>query len=70
MEDNCTVCKTKIETMAFRGTGFCSDICKKKGGKDVSSVGTYMFVSLEERDAIVKSREDDGTIYCNPRELA
>ena len=47
----------EIKTMAFRGTGFCSVECKKEAGADVSSVGTIMFVTNEERNKIMKSRE-------------
>ena len=46
-----------IETMAFRGTGFCSEDCKKIAGADVSSVGTVMFVTREERTKIMAARE-------------
>ena len=42
--------------MAFRGTGFCSVNCKKKYGKDVSSVGTIMFVTSGEKAAIEEAR--------------
>lgn len=48
----CRVCFKKINVMAFRGTEFCSDVCRKKAGADVSSVGSYMFVTNEERNLI------------------
>jgi hypothetical protein len=47
----------EIKTMTFRGTGFCSIECKKEAGADVSSVGTIMFVTLDERDKIMKARD-------------
>lgn len=47
----------EIKTMAFRGTGFCSEDCKKLAGADVTSVGTIMFVTTEERHRIMKARE-------------
>lgn len=31
----CSVCHTKIETMCFRGTGVCSEKCRKKRDGDV-----------------------------------
>ena len=49
-------CGKKITVMAFRGTGFCSVNCKKKHGKDVSSVGTIMFVTSGEKAAIEEAR--------------
>lgn len=49
-------CGAKIETMAYRGTGVCSDQCRKRYLGDVSSVGTYMFVSQDEKDKIMEGR--------------
>jgi hypothetical protein len=45
-----------IEVMAFRGTGVCSVVCKKKYKGDVSSVGTFMFVTTEERKNLIEAR--------------
>lgn len=50
-------CGNKIEVMAFRGTGVCSLKCKKEFKGDVSSVGTFMFVTTEEHAAIKAGRE-------------
>lgn len=47
----------EIKTMAFRGSGFCSIECRKLAGDDVSSVGTIMFVTIDERKKIMKARE-------------
>lgn len=33
-DENCVVCTNKIETMAFRGTGVCGDICLTQWRKD------------------------------------
>jgi hypothetical protein len=43
--------------MAFKGTNFCSVKCQKIAGKDVSSVGTIMFVTSEEKEMITRGRE-------------
>lgn len=55
-DDNCKQCGTKIEMMAFRGSGFCSDQCKKDAGVDRPSVGTYMFVTTDEKRMIEEYR--------------
>lgn len=56
MEDTCINCGSKIETMAFRGTGVCSEDCKKVVKGDVSSVGTFMFVTTDEAAKIREGR--------------
>lgn len=60
--DICSVCENKIEVMAFKGTPFCSDTCKKKGGADVPSVGTHMFVTTAEKRMIDGARNGEGQL--------
>ena len=55
MEEICP-CGKKIEMQAYKGAGVCSLNCKKKYKGDVSSVGTIMFVTTEERDRIMEAR--------------
>ena len=51
----------RIITMAFRGSGFCCDDCRKAVGADVSSVGTYMFLTTEEAELIRNRRSEAAT---------
>lgn len=51
--------------MAFRGTDFCCVDCKKQADMDVSSVGTIMFVTSEEKEAIDKVRSIPGAVLTN-----
>lgn len=55
MEESC-YCGNKITMQIYKGTGVCSLNCKKKYKGDVSSVGTIMFVSTDERDKIMEAR--------------
>lgn len=55
-------CGKPITVMAFKGTKVCSVVCKKKYIGDVSSVGTFMFVTTEERNAIVDARGADANV--------
>lgn len=59
-EELCKVDNKPIKVMAHRGTGFCSIDCRKKAGDDVSSVGTIMFVTTDERHKIEKRREKNA----------
>lgn len=58
--DHCRYCDKEIKVMAFKKSGVCSDICNKRLGLDVSSVGTQMFVSQDEEKLIKKMRRHDG----------
>lgn len=54
--DNCVFCGDPIQMAAFKGTGFCCIDHIKAAGADVSSVGTVMFVTKDEREAIMMAR--------------
>lgn len=54
--ETCKVCGAEIQIAIFRGTEYCSVLCKKAGGQDVSSVGEYMFVTAEEASSIRRLR--------------
>jgi hypothetical protein len=56
MEEKCRHCDGPVQVMAFRGTGICSVDCRKALGLDVSSVGTMMFVTTEEKEMIGEYR--------------
>lgn len=45
--------------MAFQSAPFCCDDCKRAAGADVSSVGTYMFLTTEEA-ALIKNRRAEA----------
>lgn len=53
--DTC-YCGKKITVAIYKGTGTCSENCKKKYKGDTSSVGTFMFVTTEEKDKIMENR--------------
>lgn len=53
----CVVDGREISIPIFKGSGFCSIDCRKEAGADVSSVGTVMFVTTDERHKIMKARE-------------
>jgi hypothetical protein len=53
----CVVDGKPIQVTIFQGSGFCSDQCRKAAGNDISSVGTFMFVTTTERKKIMKGRE-------------
>jgi hypothetical protein len=55
----CESCGNEILVMAFRGTGACSVVCRKRLGRDVSSVGSMMFVTRGEKAAIEEARRGD-----------
>lgn len=56
MDDTCKVCGKPVLVMAFQGTSICSVKCKKDAGLDISSVGTMMFVTSEEKEMIGEYR--------------
>jgi len=53
--ESCSCGKT-IKAQIYKGSGVCSENCKKKYIGDVSSVGTFMFVTVDERDEIMEAR--------------
>ena len=55
----CLIDGKEIKTMIYKGTGFCCIDCMKKAGRDVSSVGTIMFVTFEEYELIKEKRKQD-----------
>ena len=64
-----TVCKNPdcpngnvITIPAFQGEDYCCIDCKKAIGQDVPSVGTFMFVTLEEKRAIDAARRAGKTL--------
>lgn len=57
MNTTCIVCHKPIKVMAFRGSDFCSDDCRKKSGADIKAEGTMMFVTPEEAAQIKRRRE-------------
>lgn len=54
----CENCGGYIYVTAFKGEPFCSIDCKKALGLDVSSVGTFMFVTHEEKRSIESGRRE------------
>lgn len=54
-------CGVEITVAAFKGSGFCCVDHKKEYGMDVSSVGTIMFVSTEEKAEIDRARRWPNT---------
>ena len=56
MNKYCKNCHNEIKVMAFVGTDFCSDDCKKKSGKDIKAEGTMMFVTPDEAKKIREAR--------------
>ena len=56
-QNTCESCGADILVMAFRGTGACSVVCRKRMGRDVSSVGEMMFVTRGEKAAITEARD-------------
>ena len=58
MTDTCKTCGNKIETMAFKGTGYCSVNCEKAAGHDHVDYGKadLMLVSRGEAAAIREAR--------------
>jgi hypothetical protein len=63
-KNTCESCGHEILVMAYKGTGACSVRCRKQLGRDVSSVGTMMFVTTDEKERIEHGRTTGGT----PRE--
>jgi hypothetical protein len=55
-KDTCESCGADILVMSFRGTGACSVVCRKRLGRDVSSVGSMMFVTRDEKATITEAR--------------
>ena len=55
-KDICKNCNKNIEVTIFRGSGVCSVDCRKALGLDVSSVGTMMFVTTEEKHTVEEAR--------------
>lgn len=53
---HCLNCGKAIEVIIFRDSDYCSDQCRKAAGADVSSVGTYMFVTEKEKHQIKEAR--------------
>lgn len=39
MDENCSVCKKKVETMAFKNTGVCGENCRKVRDGEVDRPG-------------------------------
>lgn len=56
MDDKCIACGNEIKVAIFKGSSFCSVDCKKSSGLDTPSVGTYMFLTRHEADALNRAR--------------
>lgn len=57
-KSKCKNCDKKIQVAIFKGSGYCSIDCKKALGDDVSSVGTHMFVTRDEKKMIDQARNN------------